>query len=71
MTEAEKEALEVADKCRALTKPESALDYGASLSFKIDLMPHLATLAESLQKAWARIEELEFKLKDLERGWRR
>jgi hypothetical protein len=51
-------AMEIADYARALTKPESASDYGASISLKIELLPFLAVLAAEVKRLRKEIEKL-------------
>lgn len=55
-------ALEIAEKARALASPESGKDYGASMDFKIALLPHLTVLAGALKQARAEMYDLKWAL---------
>ncbi len=50
-------ALAIAENARALTKPESWKDYGASIDFKIELLPHMAVLAAEVRSLQVELEQ--------------
>lgn len=53
------EALKIADSCRALTKPEKWQDYGAGIDLRIELLPHMAVLAQEVKRLNEKIKAAE------------
>ncbi len=65
MSNAVEEALKIAENARALTEPKVWKDYGASIDFKQDLLPHLAVLGGEVLRLRQELEGAKKALEDI------